>query len=197
MIDHDASAAVNQHWHRFIASTGLPGVLADLHPDGPRQVYVSPGREDVLEAQLLTSLLPEADLRQSALRSYFAASETRNDPSVQKYLLSPVQRANLIDTFTATSQEFAAGRGYSPDFDAMRAELQAEDWIAPAVLPYGLIERVQHARFQVESESAVQAGMDAVQETGGMRDTSRSDGLITFTLRPRPRLLGLLRWPKI
>ena len=114
LLDHDALAPGNQHWDRFATTAGLPPRVLALKPAA--QTYPSPDREAVLAAQAATG---------------------------RNLLLSPAQRGRLLAALVAKSPEFAAARGYTPDYAALQAA-----WQAPTAISFDLLERVGHAFAQ-------------------------------------------------
>jgi len=176
LVDHDRSLADGAHWRNFLAAAGLAERLGHIAPAAPAATYPSPGRDQVAAARLVNVMLDSEPQRRLVLRGFFAANPPAGSAAM---LLSPADRLALLAHFAAASAEFAAARGYAPDLERIRAELDAEDWPPPDALSAELLERLLAARLQAEVAVAG-AGR------GGF-------GLLR-RIRPRPWLSKSLDW---
>ncbi len=189
LIDHDASAAGNEHWARFVAAARLPRSLLDLRPNGMERVYASPSRDEILAAQLLTSLVAGPAQRLMALRGFFAGLEGGKDGAAS--LLSPPVRVGLLRDFAGKSAAFGAARGYAPDLTGLGERIAAEDWTPVATIPFDLLERVGHAFTQTATEPEVDGPLPSRPDRTGRLSPGNPDAL-TISIKMRPWLRWLM-----
>ncbi len=188
LIDHDASVAGNQHWAHFAQTAGLPPRVLALAP--VEQVYASPGRDAILAAQMLTTLVADPDQLQQALRGFFAGQEP--DPAAPRQsLLAPATRDRLLTTFQAKSADFAAERGYAPDYAALHAQIAVDAWQPVATIPFDQLERISHAFTQ--TETAPRPTADPARKTLG-RVVGRDRNEMVLRLRLRPWARRIVDW---
>jgi len=65
-------------------------------------------------------------------------------------LFSPQQRRTLVDLFECNSGVHTGARGYAPDYTAMRADLDNEEWTPLRAIDLGLVDSLLNARLRCE-----------------------------------------------
>lgn len=157
-------------WPGFAALAGLPPDLPVL--DCP--AYRGPDRDEVRILEVLNAMIAQPARREALLRGWFALHPPgRGDVS----LLSPAERLEMLDLWTALSAGFAARRGYAPDPGPARAALSAEDWQPPGPLPASLLEDLVDIAAQLPETASPPAPRPAAR--GAPRDT-----VLRVRLRP-------------
>jgi len=177
-------------WAGFCRLAGLPEGLGEQ--DLPR--YATPDRDSVQLMQLLNTTIASRARRQMLMDTYFAAPPACTQrPS----LASPQTRLALIDQFEAQSQAFTRARGYTPDLEAMRAAVLAEDWHPARSIPISHLHALLDVGAQVAGDATPppeHAGTPT-QEVDILQATAKAApraNRYSFTIRPRPWLVRLL-----
>lgn len=168
-------------WPGFARLAGLPTDLPVLAL--PR--YPTPDRDSILLLQLLNTLVPDAGLRSAILRAWFSLypSPAADDNS----LLSPAARLQLLDGWQKKSADFAAARGYTPDLDAARTALSAEDWSPATAVPTDKLTDL----LGIAAQAAGPLFSPPNRNTPKRRPAD--PGGMSLTIRLRPWLANLLR----
>lgn len=99
--------------------------------------YLSPDPNAIAGARLINTSLTDKQRRISALREYFQLIEPE---ATGQSLLTHRQRREAIELFRLKSGDWAAERGYMPDYDAMIAEIEGEQASPPRDLPQPQLE---------------------------------------------------------
>lgn len=191
--DFDTLAQDDGLWPGFCRLAGLPPDLAPI--DATR--YPSPDRATIGLLRMIHALVPDTTLRQSLIASVFAQSDRAND---KLSLVSPRQRAAILQEFAARSAAFARTRGYTPDYTAMRAALDTEDWRPLEAIPMTEFEDVLHAALRAPplfvanappqpSTPVIKPREDSLAKSRPAHDPA----MLTIRLKPRPWLQRLMR----
>lgn len=121
-------------------ATGPVAAFADMFDMSDRATepsYPSPDAHTIAGARLINASLGDKQRRMNALREYFRLLEPEpTGPS----LLSAEQRCDAIKLFRQKSGDWAAERGYAPDYDAMIAEIEGSPAAPPRDLPQRHLE---------------------------------------------------------
>lgn len=174
-------------WDGFCTLAGLPRDLATQATTH----YPSADRESTQVLQLMNMLVPNAEQRRNILRSYFS---TYDAPRSKLSLLPPTHRLALLDMWQEKSQDFAAARGYAPNLDQLRQEIQDEDW---SPLNHIDIERIQ-ALITSAAQSIPDAGPTYGHRARRPISTSFQTPQVaprrmSITIRPKPWLVKMIR----
>lgn len=142
LVDYDAAVAGPGLRAAFAAAAGI-----DLPPgDGLPQVYPTPPAAHVAAARVINSLLTSQDRRETALRDFF-----RSAPPVPDAPLAPPQVALAqVAAFRAQSGDWAAARGYAPDWTAIEAAAAAAP-LPPETLPPAVQEAILRSCLRSEA----------------------------------------------
>jgi len=178
--DFDALAKDERLWPGFMQLAGLPGDLPELKVAR----YPTPDRDTTQVLHLLNTLVEAPGLRNEILAAWFSMHPT---PRADASLLPPGERLAILDLWQAQSQDYAAARGYTPDWSDARAALKAEAWQAPQTLPVGLVQ-----------ELIGLANQAVAGRLSGRPDPTRSKrnhqpGDMSVTIRLRPWATNLIR----
>lgn len=177
--DFDQMRRDGNLWTGFCALARLPGGLEPL--DLPR--YPTPDRASVRLLQLLNITVSDRGKRQRLMDTFFASPNVKSDPLS---LLSPEVRLTLIDQFEATSAQFASERGFSPDYNALRNDVGAEDWHPLEYIPVSQLEVLLDVAAQIAGETSLPQTMRP------QVPASEGRGRYEIVLRPRPWAIKLL-----
>ena len=198
LLDFDGAAKGNTLWTQFCKTCDLPDDLETIAL--PR--YPSVGRNGTQAARVVNTLIAEPNQRKWVLRDLFLALPLETD---EMSILSPHERATLIDKFEKSSADFCTSRGYRPDFDLMRTTVP-QKWIPETGLNAATLLVLQQARLRAEmppqNSIAVVSAVPAertepvqTRQSGAEgRKSSKSSPLLTVRVRPRPWVLALLKW---
>ncbi len=153
--DFDALAVGDGLWPGFATLAGLPPGLPVL--DVAR--YPSYDRDTIEVLHLLNSLVPDADLRSDILSGWFSLNPA-SGPGAS--LISPIDRAALLDKWQTYSRDFAADRGYQPDLNAARASLKTEVWQASQTVPAAYLSTLVGLASQTGDRLSSQSGQGTI-----------------------------------
>jgi hypothetical protein len=182
LLDFDAQVDEDTLWPAFCDLIGLATPPATL--DVPR--YPSADRQLVETARLVNTMVPDQAQRGAILSDLFRALPNSADAQP---VLSPLQRRDMIDLFHDRSSDFAAQRGYAPDYAAQRADV-SDEWTPLAGLDQRYIETLSQARLRAERPVSMPfPTQGAVRNTKQVAPPQQPG----FTIRPRPWAMRLLR----
>ncbi|MEP2891147.1 glycosyltransferase family 2 protein [Tateyamaria sp.] len=176
----DAAKVGTGLWPAFCTLAGLPTNL----PDIPCPRYDTPDRESVLLMQAVNSLVANQSRRQALMQAYFA--DTSRKKILRQSLLSPAQQKDLLDRFATTSAAFCAARGYAPDLDKRRTEIDATRWAAPDAIPLDHLAALWDVGAQIAGDNPT----PQVRTTP--KPTQQNKKRYSVTIRPRPWVVNLI-----
>lgn len=144
LADFDAAAKADALWPVFQALCDLPQPLETM--DVPR--YASVDRETIVALRPAIAAVSNRFQREQVIEGFFANLDTLPKSGRDASLMPPATRLDLIDRFERQSRDWATERGYEADLEAMRQELEAEDWAPVTQISAARLERLAHAMLQ-------------------------------------------------
>jgi glycosyltransferase involved in cell wall biosynthesis len=126
LFDYAAASADGGLIAAFVGAIGISDPPSVSHGRTVDSVYASPGRDVIQAARLVNAMLLNAGRREAVLRDFFRTHPLTGTDDAS--LLSPARRADLIAQFLAASGEWAAIRGYRPNYADMTSALADEAW---------------------------------------------------------------------
>lgn len=194
LADFDALLASDRLWQGFCKLAGLRADLPEL--DAPR--YPSPDRDAVQLMQLLNMIGPDTGRRARIMAAYFAAPPPPR-PGADQSLLAPTARRALLDGFEENSSTFAASRGFAPDLDAARADLEGAAWVPPSDLPlahlHALLDTAAQELGEATANAATPRSVTTVTthpQEPASPPKGPGDRTYKITIQPRPWVQRLL-----
>lgn len=151
IIDYDAAVSGAGLLPAFAAAAGF-----DL-PQGaslPAR-YHSPHRLLVEAARIIDALLTAQPRREAALRDFFLTAPVPDEPDAP--IASPAASLAQIGAFRSGSGDWAAARGYAPDWAGMTAQVADRTWTERTTLPAALTEALLQSCLRTETPGLMPA----------------------------------------
>lgn len=189
LVDYDAAAAGPGLLAAFGQAAGL-----DLPSDAtlPRR-YETPPRSQIEAARIVNTLLTSQDRREAALRDFFATAPRPTGPDSD--LGPPDAALAQIALFRRLSGDWAASRGYAPDWEAVEAALRAAPWQPWTALSADMQEALLQSCLRSESgplPAPPSRRDDPIAPDPEPAATPRRDGVV-LSVRLRPWVARLLQ----
>ncbi|WP_415403182.1 glycosyltransferase family 2 protein [Tateyamaria sp. SN3-11] len=182
LADFDALRAGTGLWRGFCDLAGLPNALPEI--EVPH--YPTPDRASIQLMQLINTTVASQTRRQKLMQAYFSdQSRTRTKGDS---LLSPPQRIDLLDRFAVSSAAFCSTRGYAPDIERTKQQLETANWSAPDSIPLDALYALLDAGAQIAGDNPPPRTDTSLQDAGKKRRKHRYG----FVIRPKPWVANLL-----
>ncbi len=108
------------------AFAGELGIVLNTSQESHKKIYSSPGRQSIELVRLANALGGSDALHRATLSPFLQAAAHYENTTPNLSVLSPLFRESLLDIVQASSQGFLAQFGLNWDFNAMRAQIDAE-----------------------------------------------------------------------